>query len=147
MGVPPGGGEHAVLGGEAAGRAAGAHPEVRLGAGVRLLDPVGLTDPALYALLVIGGGAFLLYTSALQRGSVTTATAGLVLGETIGPAIVGVAWLGDRTRPGLTWLALLGFAVAIAGSLTLARFGEAPATAPEESPAPGPDTAAGPGRR
>ncbi|MFI8827476.1 hypothetical protein [Streptomyces sp. NPDC053431] len=95
---------------------------------VRLIDSVDLTDPALYALLVGGGAAFLLYTSALHGGSVTTATAGLVLGETIGPAMVGVAWLGDRTREGFSWLAFLGFAVAVAGSLTLARFGEAPST-------------------
>lgn len=101
---------------------------------VRLIDSVDLTNPALYALLVGGGAAFLLLTSALHRGSVTTATAGLVLGETIGPAAVGVAWLGDRTREGLGWLALLGFAVAIAGSLTLARFGEAPAV-PDPEPA------------
>ncbi|MFI8961293.1 hypothetical protein ACIGO8_04185 [Streptomyces sp. NPDC053493] len=100
---------------------------------VRLIDSVDLADPALYALLVGGGAAFLLYTSALHRGSVTTATAGLVLGETIGPAIVGVVWLGDRTREGLAWLALLGFAIAVAGSLTLARFGEAPAPEPAQA--------------
>ncbi|WP_432085648.1 hypothetical protein [Streptomyces sp. bgisy095] len=93
---------------------------------VRLIDGIDLTDPALYALLAGGGAAFLLLTSALQRGSVTTATAGMVLGETIGPAVVGVAWLGDTTRTGLGWLAVTGFAVAVAGSLTLARFGEAP---------------------
>ncbi|MFF5785438.1 hypothetical protein ACFY8P_10770 [Streptomyces sp. NPDC012693] len=94
--------------------------------GVRLVDGVDVADPALYAVLVGGGAAFLLLTSALQRGSVTTATAGMVLGETIGPAVVGVVWLGDRTREGLGWLAVVGFAVAVAGSLTLARFGEAP---------------------
>ncbi|HZX38323.1 MAG TPA: hypothetical protein VFF37_08350 [Streptomyces sp.] len=98
---------------------------------VRLIDSVALPDvlanPALYALLLGGGAAFLLLTSALQRGSVTTATAGLVLGETIGPALVGVVWLGDRTREGLAWLAVAGFAVAVAGALALARFGEPPA--------------------
>ena len=93
---------------------------------VRLIEGVDFADPVWYALLVGGGAAFLLLTSALQRGSVTTATAGAVLGETIGPAIVGVVWLGDRTREGLGWLAILGFAVAVAGSLTLARFGEPP---------------------
>ncbi|MFE5833368.1 hypothetical protein ACFQ8W_24370 [Streptomyces sp. NPDC056508] len=93
---------------------------------VRLIDGFDLANPALYALLAGGGAAFLLLTSALQRGSVTTATAGMVLGETIGPAVVGVAWLGDTTRTGLGWLAVTGFAVAVAGSLTLARFGEAP---------------------
>ncbi|WP_055493390.1 hypothetical protein [Streptomyces sp. TP-A0356] len=98
---------------------------------VRLIDGLApsvlLTNPATYALLLGGGAAFLLLTTALQRGSVTTATAGLVIGETIGPALVGVVWLGDRTREGLAWLAVLGFLVAVAGALALARFGEAPA--------------------
>ncbi|MFJ3333771.1 hypothetical protein [Streptomyces sp. NPDC086766] len=104
---------------------------------VRLIDSLALSDlltnPAAYALLVGGGAAFLLLTSALQRGSVTTATAGMVIGETIGPAAVGVVWLGDRTREGLTWLAVLGFAVALTGALALARFGEAPAEAGAEA--------------
>ncbi|MEV6576966.1 hypothetical protein AB0M92_02220 [Streptomyces sp. NPDC051582] len=98
---------------------------------VRLIDdvsPAMFANPALYALLLGGGAAFLLLTSALQRGSVTVATAGMVIGETIGPAVVGVVWLGDRTREGLTWLAVLGFAVAVAGALALARFGEPPQT-------------------
>ncbi|MFI0998855.1 DMT family transporter [Streptomyces galbus] len=110
---------------------------------VRLVDSLRpadlLTDPALYALLLGGGAAFLLLTSALQRGSVTTATAGMVLGETIGPAAVGIVWLGDRTRPGLAWLAAAGFAVAVAGALALARFGEAPAQTATET---GPETGA-----
>ncbi|MEU2667462.1 hypothetical protein ABZ622_01110 [Streptomyces sp. NPDC007164] len=130
------------------GAAAGRLPErlralvLGLGAGcgfgvvevtVRLIDDVSpaalLADPAAYALLLGGGSAFLLLTSALQRGSVTTATAGMVLGETIGPALVGVVWLGDRTREGLEWVAVAGFVVAVAGALALARFGEAPADA------------------
>ncbi|TJZ53146.1 hypothetical protein FCH28_17995 [Streptomyces piniterrae] len=101
---------------------------------VRLIDdfsfpaiPTLLTNPAVYALLIGGGAAFLLLTSAFQRGSVTAATAGMVIGETVGPALVGVVWLGDRTRAGLTPLAVLGFALAVAGALVLARFGEAPA--------------------
>ncbi|MET9900159.1 hypothetical protein [Streptomyces sp. NPDC006446] len=102
---------------------------------VRLIEDLDpgtlLANPATYALLIGGGAAFLLLTTALQRGSVTTATAGLVIGETIGPALVGVVWLGDRTREGLTWLAVLGFAVAVAGALALARFGEAPETSAE----------------
>ncbi|WP_030865184.1 hypothetical protein [Streptomyces sp. NRRL F-2747] len=106
---------------------------------VRLIDdvsPATLANPALYALLLGGAAGFLLLTSALQRGSVTTATAGMVLGETIGPAAVGVAWLGDTTRAGLAWLAVLGFAVAVAGALALARFGEPPATPRPGTPDP-----------
>ncbi|MEU5215652.1 hypothetical protein AB0G79_05545 [Streptomyces sp. NPDC020807] len=99
---------------------------------VRLIDGFDPADPVWYALALGGGAAFALLTSALQRGSVTTATAGMVLGETIGPALIGVVWLGDRTREGLGWLAVTGFAVAVAGSLTLARFGEPPETRPED---------------
>jgi drug/metabolite transporter (DMT)-like permease len=112
---------------------------------VRLIDSLApsslLTNPATYALLIGGGAAFLLLTTALQRGSVTTATAGMVIGETIGPAVVGVVWLGDRTREGLAWLAVLGFLVAVAGALALARFGEAPVDDPDVRMA---DVGAGP---
>ncbi len=99
---------------------------------VRLIDSIDLTqasfytNPAVYALVVGGAAGFLLLTSALSRGSVTTAVAGMVVGETVGPALVGVAWLGDRTRPGLGWMVEAGFAVAVIGALALSRFGEAP---------------------
>lgn len=103
---------------------------------VRLVDDVSpgalVRNPAAYGLLLGGAAAFLLLTSALQKGSVTTATAGMVLGETVGPALVGVVWLGDGTRAGLGWLAVTGFVVAVAGSLALARFGEAPEPQPEQ---------------
>ncbi|CAM5684444.1 MULTISPECIES: hypothetical protein [Streptomyces] len=103
---------------------------------VRLVDDVSpgalVRNPAAYGLLLGGAAAFLLLTSALQKGSVTTATAGMVLGETVGPALVGVVWLGDGTRAGLGWLAVTGFVVAVAGSLALARFGEAPEPEPEQ---------------
>ncbi|MYT68649.1 MULTISPECIES: hypothetical protein [unclassified Streptomyces] len=131
-----------VLGvGAVAGRLPGRGRALALGLGsgfgfgvvevsVRLIDDVSpgalLTNPATFALLVGGGAAFLLLTSALQRGSVTVATAGMVIGETVGPALVGVIWLGDRTRGGLGWVAVVGFGVAVAGALALARFGETP---------------------
>jgi len=102
---------------------------------VRLIDPIDptkaafYTNPAVYAVLGGGAAGFLLLTSALSRGSVTTAVAGMVVGETIGPALVGVVWLGDQTRHGLTWLVVAGFVVAVAGTLALSRFGEAPSPA------------------
>ncbi|MFI9721503.1 hypothetical protein ACIHFE_17925 [Streptomyces sp. NPDC052396] len=138
-----------ALGGRLPGRARAA--VLGLGAGlgfgvvevaVRLIDdlsPAGLlTNPALYALLLGGGAAFLLLTSALQRGSVTAATAGMVIGETVGPALVGVAWLDDRTRPGLAPLAIAGFVLAVLGALALARFGEANASGGVEGSGGGP---------
>ncbi|WP_189148416.1 hypothetical protein [Streptomyces lacrimifluminis] len=97
---------------------------------VRLVDEVSVgalvTNVAVYALVVGGGAAFLALTSALQRGAVTVPTAGMVIGETLGPAVIGVVCLGDRTREGLGWLAVAGFGVAVVGALALARFGEAP---------------------
>ncbi|ODR06040.1 hypothetical protein BHQ21_12405 [Mycobacterium sherrisii] len=104
--------------------------------GVRLLDEIDptkaafYTDPALYAAAGGGLAGFLLFTSALQRGSVTTTVAAMVVGETIAPALVGVVWLGDTARAGWGWLVIVGFVVAVAATLLLARFGEAPNAAP-----------------
>jgi drug/metabolite transporter (DMT)-like permease len=100
--------------------------------GVRLIDSFDpfakalYTGPGLYAVIVGGVAGFLLLTSALSRGSVTTAVAGMVVGETVGPALVGVEWFGDRTHAGLGWMVVVGFAIAVLGTLALARFGEVP---------------------
>ncbi len=108
--------------------------------GVRLIEVIDPTkrsfyaDPALYAGAAGGVAGFLLLTSALHRGSVTTAVAGMVVGETIAPAFVGVVWLGDRARDGLGWLVVAGFVVAVSATLVLARFGEAPQPAPKPAP-------------
>lgn len=84
-----------------------------------------LKSPATYTLAAAGIVSFLLYATALEGGSVTTATAGVVLAETLPPAVVGVVFLGDSTRHGLAAVAVLGFVLAVACALTLARFGEA----------------------
>lgn len=98
---------------------------VRVLPGVRLPDVLPLLrDPALYALLAAGALAFVLLTEAVRGGSVTTATAGMVLGETGVPALLGVLLLGDGTRPGMVPLAVVGFALAVAGAVSLGRFGE-----------------------
>lgn len=84
-----------------------------------------IRSPASYALAAAGIVSFMLYAAALEGGSVTVATAAVVLAETTPPAIVGVLFLGDTTRRGLTWVAAAGFAVAIVSAVQLARFGEA----------------------
>ncbi|MFJ6618891.1 hypothetical protein ACIQOW_15105 [Kitasatospora sp. NPDC091335] len=95
---------------------------------VRVLDVSGplaaLTDPAAYALALGGLGGYLAYALALQRGTVTAATAAGTVTETFGPALVGVTALGDAARPGFEWCALTGFAVAVGGTFVLSRFGE-----------------------
>ncbi|OBF61993.1 hypothetical protein A5753_16545 [Mycobacterium sp. 852002-51971_SCH5477799-a] len=131
------------IGGAAAGRLPGRARALALGLGagtgfgvvevaVRLIEAIDptrrsfYTNPALYAVAAGGAAGFLLLTSALHRGSVTTAVAGMVVGETLAPALVGVVWLGDTARDGLGWLVIAGFGIAVCGTLVLARFGEAP---------------------
>jgi drug/metabolite transporter (DMT)-like permease len=84
-----------------------------------------LRDPAAYALVAAGIISFLFYATALEGGSVTVATAAVVLAETLPPAAVGIVFLGDRTRPGLGPMAVAGFSLAVACAVALARFGEA----------------------
>ncbi|MFC4908307.1 hypothetical protein [Actinomadura gamaensis] len=106
-----------------------------VGIGVRVLngvDPIDLgallTDPALYAILVGGVGGMYLHTVALQIGSINGATAALVVGETVVPGAIGVLWLGDASRPGYAWAAVLGFLLAVVGAVAVAWFG-----APEDA--------------
>ena len=100
-----------------------------LGVAARVLtgfEPLTLIrDPAAYAVVAGGLISFVFYTTALEGGSVTVATAAVVLAETLPPALIGVIFLGDTTRHGLAPVAVIGFAVAVASALALARFGEA----------------------
>lgn len=88
-----------------------------------------LTDPAAYALGVAAVVALLSYSTALQRGTVTQATAPLVVAETIAPALVGILMLGDAPRQGWGWVATVGFVLAVGGAVALARHGDVAAEA------------------
>jgi len=95
----------------------------------RILPGFGILQlvksPVSYTLAAAGILSFLLYATALEGGSVTTATAAVILAETAPPALVGVIFLGDTTRHGLTAVAAIGFVLAVVCALLLARFGEA----------------------
>jgi drug/metabolite transporter (DMT)-like permease len=95
-----------------------------------------LRDPAAYAVVAAGIVSFVFYASALEGGRVTVATAAVVLTETLPPAVIGVAFLGDKTRPGLQPVAVIGFVLAVASAVMLAKFGEAehPDQNPLENP-------------
>ena len=84
-----------------------------------------IRDPAAYAVVAGGVVSFMLYATALDQGSVTVATAAVVLAETAPPAIVGILFLGDHTRPGLALVAAAAFVLAVTCAVLLARFGEA----------------------
>ncbi|MDQ1677456.1 MAG: hypothetical protein QOC93_2600 [Actinomycetota bacterium] len=85
-----------------------------------------VAEPTAYALAAYGVLGILLFATALQRGAVTTATAIMVAAETVVPAAIGVAWLGDAARPGHGVVAGAGFALTLAGAVLLARYGEPP---------------------
>ena len=134
-------------------RAAGARPGMALGAlgglafagfgmAGRVLGapprPPLLADPLCWALVAYVGLGLLFYGAALQRGRVTTITATCVVAETLVPAAVGVAVLGDTARAGMGLVAVTGFALTTAAALWLARredVANAPALVPLAAPA------------
>ncbi|WP_415046994.1 EamA/RhaT family transporter [Gordonia sp. (in: high G+C Gram-positive bacteria)] len=108
---------------------------VRVLEGIDPFDPaVLLTDPAAWAIAVAGASGFYIQTVALQVGAVNGVTAVLVVGETAGPSLIGVLFLGDHAQPGLAWLAIAGFVGSVIGAILVAwygsgdpdHFGEAP---------------------
>ncbi len=130
-------GRHAAIaGGAAAGLLFGMIAiSVRILDGVDPFEPVELiTDPAAWSIAVAGATGFFVQTVALQVGAVNGVTAVLVVGETAGPSLVGVLFLDDTAKPGLGWLAIVGFVGAVIGAVLVAwygsgdpdHFGEAP---------------------
>jgi hypothetical protein len=89
-------------------------------------------DPLSYAVLGYGLLGTLLFAAALQHGSVTISSAITFAVETVVPAAVGIALLGDRARDGFWPVAVLGFVLTVGASIALARFGGA-----AEPPVPG----------
>lgn len=90
-----------------------------------------LADPLAGAIVGYGVLSILLFGTALQRGSVTMTSALTFAVETVVPAAVGIAFLGDRPRPGFAPLAFAGFVLTLAGAVLLARFAE-----PADGPVP-----------
>lgn len=95
-----------------------------------------LSEPELWALIAFGLLGFLVFTTALQRGSVTTATATMWTAEAFLPAGIGIAFLGDHARHGTTGLALAGFVLAVASTVALAARQVDEVSAGHHSPSP-----------
>jgi drug/metabolite transporter (DMT)-like permease len=83
-----------------------------------------ISEPVAIGLVGYGACGVLMFASALQRGAVTATSAVMIGVETIVPAIVGLAALGDRTRPHFAIIAALGFALTVGAALTLGRYTE-----------------------
>ncbi|WP_024796071.1 hypothetical protein [Tomitella biformata] len=97
--------------------------------GVRILDGVDpfdpavlLLDPAAWTIAVAGSVGFYVQTVALQVGRVNGVTAVLVVGETAVPGFIGVLFLADAAKPGLQWLAVVGFVGAVVGAILVALY-------------------------
>lgn len=95
-----------------------------------------VSDPILYALVVAGALGAIAYGMALDRGKVTTVATVTFMTETVLPAAVGLAVLGDAVRPHFLALAVIGFVATVGGSIALAGFVE-----PAGGPGPRPDAA------
>ena len=74
-----------------------------------------LGDAFVWAMVLMGGLAVVAYGYALDRLPTTTVAALSFACETIVPSAIGLIWLGDEVRPGLMWLAVVGF-VAVLGA-------------------------------
>lgn len=92
----------------------------------RLLPEGGIAEilrgPTAYTMPISAALAFLLYSMALQRGTVTVATASMIAIQTVAPAAVGVLLLSDEIRTGWAVGAIAGFAITAVGALILVRF-------------------------
>ena len=82
-----------------------------------------LADPVAWMIVAFGVVGAVLYARSLERGAVGPATATLWVIEVLVPGGLGVLVLGDNVRPGTLVLAAAGVALAIAGTVALARGG------------------------
>jgi hypothetical protein len=86
------------------------------------LDPIVLLgQPATYLVAGFWVTGMISYTAALGRGDVGAVTAVFIVTQVLVPGLLGIVLLGDAVRPGWLWVLLLGLAMAIAGSVEIAR--------------------------
>jgi hypothetical protein len=83
-----------------------------------------VTDPLLYLLVAHSLVAQLLLGLAMQRGSTTAAVAAMDAAAAVPAAIIGLLFLGDKIRPGLEWLAGVGFVGTLAAVIGMTFFAE-----------------------
>jgi len=98
-------------------------------------------SPVLWALAGYGLVALYCYAAALQRGRITVVAAVTFAVETVVPALIGLALLGDRARDGFGVVAAAGFVATLGAAVALARLAEVPTPDPAPAPAPGTDPA------
>jgi len=83
-----------------------------------------LAQPLLWAVAIHGAIAMAAFALALQRGAVTVVNAITFVIEMIVPSAIGLWLLGDQVRDGYGLVAVVGFVLAVGGTVTLTRFAE-----------------------
>jgi hypothetical protein len=83
-----------------------------------------VTSPLLYLVIVHSLSAQLLLGLAMQRGSTNAAVAVMDAAGAVPAAVVGLLLLGDKIRPGMAWLAALGFLMTLGSVIALTRYAE-----------------------
>lgn len=78
-----------------------------------------LRDPLLWGMFAYGALGLIFFASALQRGSVTVASAWLFTAETVVPSLIGLSVLGDSARSGFALVAVISFVVTIVAAVGL----------------------------
>ena len=79
-------------------------------------------EPSVWAIIVNGVVATIVFALALQKGTATTASAIMFSTNTVLPSLIGLLLLGDSIRPGWPVPAAFGFVLAITGAVALAHF-------------------------
>ena len=83
-----------------------------------------LAHPLVWTVVVQGVLGTVFFALALQRGDVTTVTAVTFMLELLVPSLLGLWLFGDGVLPGQAPLAVLGFVLAVGGTVSLVRFAE-----------------------
>ncbi|MGW6441490.1 hypothetical protein [Lentzea sp. NPDC055074] len=79
-------------------------------------------EPAAWAIVLNGLTAAVLFAMALQKGGPTGVTAVMFTTNTALSSFVGLVYLDDRVRDGYVAAATIGFVLAFAGAIAVARY-------------------------
>ena len=80
-----------------------------------------LAQPSTYLVVGFWLVGMVGYTAALSRGDVGAVTAVFTVTEVLIPGMAGILLLGDPVRPGWGWVLALGLAMAVAGTVVIAK--------------------------
>ena len=78
-------------------------------------------DPSVWAIMLNGVAATVVFALALQKGLPTTVSAVMFTTDTVLPSVIGLTLLGDGIRSGWASAAGLGFVLAVSGAVVLAH--------------------------